>query len=46
VEEALNEKDPSLAQARQATVADGTWDARAEWVSSLIEGALAADLRG
>ena len=41
VEEALNEKDPALAHARQAAVADGTWDARAEWVSSLIEGALA-----
>jgi glycosyltransferase involved in cell wall biosynthesis len=46
VEESLNEKDAALAQARQGAVADGTWDARAEWVSSLIEGALAADLRG
>ena len=42
VQEALNENDPALARARQAAVADGTWDARAEWVSSLIENALAA----
>ena len=46
LEEALTEKDPALAQARQAAVADGTWDARAEWVSTLIENALAAKSRG
>ena len=40
VEEALNEKDPAAARARQAAVADGTWDARAEWVSGLIESTL------
>jgi glycosyltransferase involved in cell wall biosynthesis len=42
VEEALNENDPAAAQARQAAVVGGTWDARAEWVSSLIEETLAA----
>jgi glycosyltransferase involved in cell wall biosynthesis len=45
VEEALNENDPAAAQARQAAVSTGTWDARAEWVSSLIEQTLAADSR-
>ena len=37
VEEALQEDDPAAAQRRQAAVSRGTWDARAEWVSSLIE---------
>jgi hypothetical protein len=37
VEEALTETDPELALKRQASVASGTWDARAEWVSDLIE---------
>jgi hypothetical protein len=37
VEEALNERDHDAARARQASVASGTWDARAEWVSNLIE---------
>jgi glycosyltransferase involved in cell wall biosynthesis len=46
VEEALNEKDPASAKARQAAVAGGTWDVRAEWVSNLIEQTLAADSRG
>lgn len=41
VEDALNENDPEAARARQASVASGTWDARAEWVSGLIEEALA-----
>ena len=45
VEEALNEKDPAAAQARQGAVSHGTWDARAEWVSGLIEQTLAADSR-
>jgi glycosyltransferase involved in cell wall biosynthesis len=40
VEAALNEKDSSKARARQAAVSSGTWDARAEWVSSLIESTL------
>ena len=37
VEEALQEDDPAAARGRQAAVSSGTWDARAEWVSSLIE---------
>jgi glycosyltransferase involved in cell wall biosynthesis len=41
VEEALQEDDPVAAQRRQAAVSSGTWDARAEWVSSLIETTLA-----
>lgn len=44
VEEALHDTDPAHAAKRQAAVASGTWDARAEWVSSLIERVLAADL--
>jgi glycosyltransferase involved in cell wall biosynthesis len=46
VEEALHDIDPAAAAARQAAVASGTWDARAEWVSGLIERVLAADERG
>ncbi len=42
VEEALNESDPAAARARQLAVSSGTWDARAEFVSGLIENALAA----
>ncbi|MDQ3918449.1 MAG: glycosyltransferase [Acidobacteriota bacterium] len=41
VEDALTERDPEAARKRQASVAGGTWDARAEWVSGLIEEALA-----
>ena len=41
VEEALIETDPELALKRQASVESGTWDARAEWVSDLIEQTLA-----
>ncbi|PYT03460.1 MAG: hypothetical protein DMF65_04175 [Acidobacteria bacterium] len=41
VEDALAEHDEDAARARQASVASGTWDARAEWVSGLIEEALA-----
>ncbi|HEX8652313.1 MAG TPA: glycosyltransferase [Pyrinomonadaceae bacterium] len=37
VEEALKEDDPEAARRRQAAVMGGTWDARAEWVSKLIE---------
>jgi glycosyltransferase involved in cell wall biosynthesis len=37
VADALGEKDPEQARARQDAVRDGTWDARAEWVSELIE---------
>jgi hypothetical protein len=39
--EALAEDDPAAARARQAAVSNGTWDARAEWVSGLIESTLA-----
>src|SRR5690349_7036993 len=46
VEEALHDNDPATAAIRQGAVASGTWDARAEWVSGLIESVLAADLRG
>ncbi|MGB9181973.1 MAG: glycosyltransferase [Pyrinomonadaceae bacterium] len=41
VEDALGEEGDESARARQAAVAGGTWDARAEWVSELIESALA-----
>jgi glycosyltransferase involved in cell wall biosynthesis len=37
VEDALRESDPEASKKRQAAVASGTWDARAEWVSGLIE---------
>jgi glycosyltransferase involved in cell wall biosynthesis len=40
VEEALTESDPAAARARQSAVSSGTWDARAEWVSGLIESTL------
>ena len=40
VEDALNDRDPEAARARQSSVINGTWDARAEWVSELIEKAL------
>ena len=41
VDEALADKDADAAKSRQAAVASGTWDARAEWVSDLIEKTLA-----
>jgi glycosyltransferase involved in cell wall biosynthesis len=44
VEEALQEKGTELVRARQDAVRSGTWDARAEWVSDLIEAALKAKL--
>ena len=37
VDDALRETGTEPAQARQNAVKDGTWDARAEWVSDLIE---------
>jgi len=40
VEEALHDNDPANAARRQAAVAGGTWDARAERVSGLIENVL------
>src|SRR5437588_7851107 len=42
VDDALRENDVERARARQDAVRNGTWDARAEWVSNLIERALAA----
>jgi glycosyltransferase involved in cell wall biosynthesis len=42
LEDALQESDPAAPRRRQAAVASGTWDARAEWVSELIERTLAA----
>jgi glycosyltransferase involved in cell wall biosynthesis len=45
VEEALQEDDPDAPRRRQAAVSSGTWDARAEWVSSLIEKTLASSER-
>jgi glycosyltransferase involved in cell wall biosynthesis len=41
VEDALAETGDERARARQRSVAGGTWAARAEWVSDLIEDALA-----
>ncbi len=41
VEDALHEDDPLAAKGRQAAVKDGTWDARAEWVSNILEQAIA-----
>ncbi len=37
IADALQETGTQAARARQAAVQDGTWDARAEWVSELIE---------
>ena len=37
VDEALQERDATAAARRQNAVANGTWDARAEWVSGLLE---------
>ena len=42
VEEALLETDPVKKEKRQAAVASGTWEARANWVGDLIEGVLKA----
>ena len=43
VDEALRENDPEARARRQGAVASGTWDARAEWVSQLIERVLDTD---
>jgi len=40
VDDALREEEPEKARARRDAVRNGTWDARAEWVSELIEKAL------
>ncbi len=37
VDEALRETGTEVSQKRQAAVKNGTWDARTEWVSDLIE---------
>jgi hypothetical protein len=37
VEEALSENDQGMKEKRQAAVATGTWEARANWVGDLIE---------
>src|SRR6267142_5747655 len=37
VDEALHEEGTELIKARQEAVRNGTWDARAEWISDLIE---------
>ena len=37
IDEALHEQGSELSSARQDAVRKGTWDARAEWVSDLIE---------
>ncbi len=42
VDEALGEEGNEKSRARQDAVRNGTWDARAEWVSDLIERALNA----
>jgi glycosyltransferase involved in cell wall biosynthesis len=42
IDEALHEEGGEQAKARQDAVRDGTWDARAEWVSELIEEKLRA----
>lgn len=41
IESALAENDEEAARKRQAAVAPGTWETRAEWVSDLIERTLA-----
>src|SRR5689334_16141091 len=43
VEDALRESDPEMKRKRQAAVASGTWEARAEYVGDLIEKVLATD---
>ncbi len=45
IDEALRENDPEARSKRQAAVAGGTWDARAEWLSELIEQKLNAKNR-
>jgi len=40
IDEALHEQGTEKSRARQDAVRRGTWDARAEWVSDLIEGVL------
>ena len=42
IDDALRENDPAARARRQAAVRHGTWKARAEWVSNLIEQTLAS----
>lgn len=42
VDDALREEGSEKARARQDAVRSGTWDARAEWVSELIEATLSS----
>jgi len=42
IDDALRESDVAMPRARQDAVREGTWDARAEWVSGLIEEKLAS----
>src|SRR5215211_4027175 len=46
VEEALHDTDRATGANRQAAVASGTWDVRAEWVSDLIERVLLDRIAG
>jgi glycosyltransferase involved in cell wall biosynthesis len=46
VDEALREEGTAPGRARQDAVRGGTWDARAEWVSDLIEAALSEKSAG
>lgn len=46
VEDALHENDPEAPRKRQAAVANGTWDVRAEWVSGLIDEVLSRKEHG
>ena len=45
VAEALSDHDPMNVKRRQQSVAGGTWDARADWVSDLIEEAILKKVR-
>ncbi len=40
IDNALNERGTAQKEARQASVQNGTWDARAEWISNLIENSI------
>jgi hypothetical protein len=42
IDDALTNDTPEKAALRQASVQEGTWDARAEWVSGLIDAHLQA----
>jgi glycosyltransferase involved in cell wall biosynthesis len=46
IDEALHEQGTETSRARQYAVRNGTWDARAEWVSDLIEEVLSKKGQG